>query len=80
MVADCPWPVEAKFLNACVREYGMAGPYPLIDVGSVVLARGGDPTGPFDRLPNELPKHDPLADARQSARVFIEHLRQSAAA
>jgi hypothetical protein len=73
MVADCPWPVEAKFLLACHRLYGF-GVYPLIDVASVVLAAGGDPTATFDRHENELPKHDPLADARQSARVFIEHL------
>jgi len=72
MVADCPWPVEARFLIAC--ELGFDGPYPLIDVGSVVLAAGGNPVGEFDRLPNELPKHDPLCDARQSARLLLQHL------
>lgn len=74
MVADCPWPVEARFLTECVREHGMSGPYPLIDVGSVVLAKGGNPIATFDRKDNELPKHDPLADARQSARILIENL------
>lgn len=74
MVADCPWPVEARFLADCVRDLDMPGPYPLIDVASVVLAAGGDPTAEFSRNKNELPKHDPLCDARQSARVLIEHL------
>lgn len=76
MVADCPWPVEATFLRDCVRRYDMQGPYPLIDVGSVVLAAGGDPIGTFDRKDNELPKHDPLCDARQSARILIQHLKR----
>ena len=75
MVADCPWPVEASFLNDCVTECRMEGPYPLIDVGSVVLACGGDPTATFARRENELPRHDPLCDARQSARILIDHIR-----
>ncbi len=74
MVADCPWPVESRFLSDCIRDLQMSGPYPLIDVASVVLASGRDPVATFDRLENELPKHDPLADARQSARIFIESL------
>jgi hypothetical protein len=75
LVADCPWPVEARFLLDCVADgEGMLLPYPFIDVASVVLAAGGDPTATFERSENELPKHDPLCDARQSARILIEHL------
>jgi len=76
MVADCPWPVEARFLAACVdddpasRKWG--GPYPLIDVGAVRLAAGLDPLGTEGRMINEMPVHCPLGDARQSARLFIE--------
>jgi len=73
MAADCPWPVEARFLIAC--DLGWDGPYPLIDVGSVVFAVGGDAIGSFERLENERPAHDPLCDARQSARVLVEHLQ-----
>lgn len=80
MCADCAWPVEAKFLAMCVGlnwpQHKWNGPYPLIDIASVVLAKGGDPLADFGRQDNELPKHDPLADARQSARVLIEHLNQ----
>lgn len=88
LAADCPWPVEARFLAACVDDArpkyrgpapddgprGFGGPYPLIDVASVRLAAGFDPLATVDRLPDELPVHDPLADARQSARLLIEAL------
>lgn len=78
LVADCAWPVEARFLAAAVdddlhvREW--SGPYPLIDLSSMLLARGRDPLGTFERLPDELPAHHPLADARQSARLLAECL------
>jgi hypothetical protein len=88
LAADCPWPVEARFLAACVDDAiplvrgerpddgrrGWGGPYPLIDVASVRLTVGFDPLGVDGRLPSELPVHDPLADARQSARLLIEAL------
>jgi len=79
LVADCAWPVEARFLAACVdddpavREW--LGPYPLHDVATARLAAGFDPLATVERLPNELPQHDPLADARQSARLWLEALR-----
>jgi hypothetical protein len=78
LAADCCWPVEARFLAACVDDDPEArrweGPYPLHDVASVRLAAGLDPLGTVERLPGELPIHDPLADARQSARLLIEAL------
>lgn len=78
MVADCAWPVEARFLLACVRAGGgdrtWDGPYPLHDVATARLAAGLDPLGTENRRPDEMPAHDPLADARQSARLFIEAL------
>lgn len=80
MAADVPWPVESRFLNDCVRDFGGDDePYPLIDVASVRLAAGLDPLGTEPRLPNELPAHDPLADARQSARLLIEALAKARA-
>ena len=76
MFAECAWPVEARFLIQCiewdVNERRWHGPYPLHDVASVMLAAGMDPMANYDREPNELPKHDPLADARQSARLLRE--------
>ncbi len=79
MAADCPWPVEARFLAACVDDENgrdWQGPYPIIDVASAILARGGDPLLTRERKEREVPVHNPLADARQSARLLIEALRQ----
>jgi hypothetical protein len=79
MAADCSWPVEARFLNQCVDDFPKArreqGPYPFIDITSLILATGKDPLESFGRLTNELPEHNPLADARQSARILIESLK-----
>lgn len=80
MAADCPWPVEANFLNAAIthskidREW--SGPYPLIDVASIRLAAGFDPLASESRLKDELPVHNPLTDARQSARLLFEALQK----
>lgn len=78
LVADCPFPVEAKFLTACVddvpEEREWLGPYPLLDVASCRMIAGFNPLGSEERLAGELPVHDPLADARQSARLFLEAL------
>lgn len=80
LVADCAWPVEARFLAACIDDFPesrrWAGPYPLHDVASVRFAAGFDPLATMGRLPTEEPKHNPLADARQSARLFIQALRR----
>lgn len=81
LVADCCWPVEARFLIECVdndRAHRMwQGPYPLHDIASVLLAHGKNPTEKFTRLPSELPEHNPLNDARQSARILIESLNEN---
>ncbi len=74
MVADCCWPVEARFLAACVDDDPVnrqwIGPCPLHDVASVLLAAGEDPLKKRARIVGELPEHDPLCDARQSARIL----------
>jgi hypothetical protein len=76
MVADCAWPVEARFLLACIdddpEERCWKGPYPLHDLATRMLDLGHDPKQRFSRLENELPEHHPLADARQSARLWWE--------
>jgi hypothetical protein len=81
LAADVPWPVEANFLSACIRDGHGArhseGPYPVIDVASVRLGAGFDPLAIEPRIgPLEEPEHDPQADARQSARLLVEALRR----
>ena len=76
--ADCAWPVEARFLIACIEdghtEWEWHGPYPLHEIATLALAAGYDPTATVERLPEELPAHNPLNDARQSARLLLQYL------
>ena len=78
MAADCAWPVEACFLMRCVNDDREArkweGPYPLHEIASYLDAAGLDPMAKYPRTPSEMPMHDPLADARQSARLLSEAL------
>jgi hypothetical protein len=79
LAADCPWPVEANFLRQCVEDdpsRKWEGPYPLIDVASVLLAAEINPLAKQERLTDELPEHDPYRDARQSARLLITALKK----
>jgi hypothetical protein len=96
LVADCGWPVEARFLAACVDDgrpavrgggrsvpegpRDFAGPYPLHELSSLRLAAGHDLRAKPPRLAGELPEHDPLADARFAARLLAEVLRGRLAA
>lgn len=74
MMADCAWPVEARFLIQCVTdnrdERNWEGPYPLLDLSTFLRTKGVDPTQSFARQAREEPAHNPLADARQSARIW----------
>lgn len=76
MAAECGWPVEAKFLESCVMDdiekRNWEGPYPLLEIASIMLAAGMDPMAEYERKGNETPKHHPLADANQSARLLCE--------
>lgn len=76
LAADNAWPVEARFLNACVDDDRQArkdqGPYPFVDIGSVLLACDPDENRfDYGRFPTELPEHNPIADARRSARLLM---------
>lgn len=78
VVADCGTPTEAYFLRLCVLDdfptRKWEAPYPLHDLGTLLLARSMDPIGEYPRTRAEIPKHNPLCDARQSARLFLEYL------
>lgn len=82
MAGECIWPVEANFVSACVAQDPEArrwsGPYPFHDISSIMLAAGMDPMATYAREPSELPTHEPLADARQSARLLATALAKLA--
>ena len=73
-MADCTFPVETNLISEAYPSGTNGLFYPFIDIGSVLLAAGLDPIGTYDRLPEELPAHDPSCDAMQSARLFFKAL------
>ena len=78
--ADCPFPVESTFLKDCVTDDLIIrqwdAPYPLLDVASIMHKAGMDPMEVYSREADELPQHNPLCDARQSARLFLEAMQK----
>lgn len=74
MAVECGWPVEANFLSECAREHPDFQPYPVHEIASVLLSAGMDPLATYDRRADELPKHHPTADMKQSARLLFEGL------
>lgn len=80
MAAECGWPVEAHFLAACVDDSptvrNWKGPYPLHEIASIMLMANMDPMATYTRQENELPAHEPLADARLSARLLETAIRK----
>jgi len=79
MFAECAWPVEAHFLRMCITrvwpEGQWGGPYPLHEIASFMAAAGMDPMASYPYEDGET-KHDPLSDARQSARLLREALER----
>ena len=73
LFSDCIWPVESNFISACINDDLTRigdGPYPIYDLMSIMLSKGFDPHKHYPRLETELPEHNPLCDARQSARLL----------
>lgn len=79
MAAECLWPVEAKFVIACVADDPEArnweGPYPFHEIASFMAAAGMNPMESYERQEDELPAHDPRGDARLSARLLGQALK-----
>ena len=80
VAAECCWPVEANFLSKVIATNPVvdkwAGPYPLMDIASIMYAAGLDPMETWEREPAELPAHNPLCDVRLSARILKECLNR----
>lgn len=79
LVADCLFPVETNWLAECLKEDPTRSkhqPYPVLDVVTALAFTGHFPMADYPRQDDELPKHNPLADARQSARILWERVIQ----
>lgn len=77
VVAHVPWPVEARFLWDAHKAVPFSGPFPLLDVASMLAARGFDPTSVDGYLrdhglplPDGSPHH-PLYDCRAAATAYF---------
>lgn len=79
-VADCGAPVEARFLADVARDDIPARaffmPFPLHEVGTLLFLCGKDPRANYPRIAGEEQTHNPLHDARHSARLWLEHHRE----
>lgn len=78
MAAECAWPVESKFLSACIADdpaRKWEGPYPLHEIASFLASAGMDPMKKYPREESEKPEHHPLMDSRQSARLLALALK-----
>lgn len=77
---ECIYPVEANFFAQCIKDDEQnrewEGPYPLHDISSMIFMTGVDPLQKVERIENELPEHNPLADARQSARLLMKSITE----
>lgn len=79
MAAECLWPVEARFLQDCIRDDAqrlIKAPYPIHEIASIMLLAGMNPMATYKRTPSEMPRHNPLADSRQSARLLFEAVQR----
>ncbi|MBO5354083.1 MAG: hypothetical protein J6J42_07525 [Lachnospiraceae bacterium] len=83
-VCDVGFPVETRFLRACValeeKEAMWKAPFPLIDLSSLLLAKGYDPLVPRKELVPELEQekeHSALYDVEVSVKVWKKLMVQA---
>lgn len=75
-IADVPYPVEFRLFQKCVEknvvERSMDAPYPLLDISSMLYAKGLDPNIERKQLIKEEDGivHNALLDARRSMSVW----------
>ncbi len=79
VVADVAFPVEARLFQRCVlknpKERRFQAPFPLLDLGSILFAKGIDPL--TDRVSlseaeEKAKRHNALSDAAMAAKIFHE--------
>lgn len=75
-IADCSSPCESGFLRACIMDdfesRKWKAPFPLHEIGTALYLCGKNPQTYQERQVNELPIHNPVNDARQSARIWLD--------
>lgn len=77
-IADVPYPVEARLLESCVRknveERKFKAPFPLLDLSSMLYAKGHDPLVERNKIIDETDlinlRHNALYDVELSIRIW----------
>lgn len=77
VIADTPFPVEARLFAELARRHGMEwGPYPLLDLASMLHARGLDPLQDRREMAaSQLPQHNALNDCIYAKEIYFTHIR-----
>jgi hypothetical protein len=72
-IAHCGYPVESNLFFKAFKidpDRRYEGPYPLHEVATALLVVGINKKE-HPRLPDELPEHNPVHDARYASRLFL---------
>ena len=83
VVGDVIFPVECRLFEETVKlnpeERTFAAPYPLVDVASMLLAKGIDPNISRSELlgTKESEQHNALTDVRWTSRIYQEHILEN---
>lgn len=79
VVADVPFPVENRLFQKSIQnalaERKMKGPFPMLDLASIIFAKGIDPLKSRYELlgiSDNYNQHNALEDVRIAARVFFK--------
>jgi hypothetical protein len=77
VLCHVPWPIETRLLWDAHHDVPFSGPFPLLDLASMLHAIGHDPTSEDAylaaigiRRPTGMP-HDPLNDVRTAALAYF---------
>ena len=83
VVADVPYPVECRLFEACVRKNASERmfhcPFPLLDLSSMLYAKGMDPLIEREKLLGDTEgrmEHNALDDVIASVKIWRNHIRK----
>lgn len=77
MIGDVIHPVESRLMTKCLQLFGeneFEGPFPMLDLASILYAKGIDPLIDRKQLLNtdkiDLKQHNPLDDVRITMKIW----------
>lgn len=81
VIADVPYPVECSLFHKCVlkdeENRKWLAPFPLMDLSSMLFAKGIDPQADRKVLLNEsIQQHNALEDVRMSIAIYEKYINK----